>query len=248
MTTLYTSDFDTTPAADETTATTAAHTSAGAGIGVARITIGATAAVKWDSDTPHTGTRSLRIDGGNPAAFTIVNPTEAGADLNDVYFRGYSRFKARPAANATFICIQNNTPTLVAGVQMLTTGELRIRNGTTTQDTTTRQFNAMEWFGWEWHLNAVADTMEFKVYDDTYSNVIQTLSGAFTGIIRRTQIGNITGWSNSETVWYDDLIVSDSAYPGPLGTQRPVWNYKNRATGLWTPAPNVKRGSAGTFV
>jgi hypothetical protein len=221
---LYSFNFDTTPPADETDATIAAHTSGGAGTGAARIQVGTGGAIKWDSATPHTGSRSLRIDGGDPPAFTAFNPYEFVADANKVYFRGYGRCLSLPAQNATIAAIQNSTPTLTAGLQFTTTGQLRIRDGTLTQDTTVRTFAAMEWFGWEWYLDAVAHTQELRVYDGTYSNLRDTLTGAFSGLIRRTVLGNITGWNNAWSVWYDDIVVDDTAFAGPIGGPAPIVN------------------------
>lgn len=220
MTTLYSNDFDTTPAADETTVTTAAHTSGSAGIGAARINNPGTngAGIKWDSDTPHTGTRSMRVDAGSPATNTTINPYEFGADANVVYIRGYTRMSTLPTATATIMGIQNSTAVLQAGFQFVTSGQLRIRNGTLTVATSVRAFTAMDWFGWEWKLDATADTQELRIYDSTFSDLRETITGAFTGVIRRITLGNMTGWDAGMSGWWDDLIISDSAYPGPLGS------------------------------
>ena len=249
---LYTNNFDTTPPADETTATTAAHTSGGAGTGAARITIGSGAGVKWDSATPHSGSRSLRVDGGNPTAFTIFNPYEFPADANKVYFRFYARVSAFPAQNATIAAIQNDTPTLTAGLQYTTSGQLRIRNGTNTVDTTTRVFAGMEWFGVEWFLDAVAHTQTMKVYDGQYSDLRDTLTGTFTGVIRRLTLGNVTGWDNGQSAWYDDIVVNADDYPGPLGGPAPVtstgWKLLAPASSVSLPAKILLPDGAGGWI
>lgn len=239
MTTLFSLDFDTTPPADETAATTAAHTSGGAGTGAARITspnpgTNGNKAV-WDSDTPHTGTRSLRIDGGNPATFHILNPYEAGTTLAHAYFRCYSRVSALPTAIITFAAIYTATPTLVAGLRMTTTGQLQVRDGTgSTTATSTTTFAANTWFGWEWHLDDAANTQTLKIYDGTYSDLRETISCAYTGTTTRLQVGNVSAWPNSYSAWYDDIVISDSAFPGPLGG--PSGNWRMRQSGVWVSA------------
>jgi hypothetical protein len=131
MASIISQNFDTTPPADETTATNAAHTSGGAGTGFDTIIIGTGGAVKWDSDTPHTGTRCLRVDVGNPAAFTIFRPFDTGSAIPSVWVRAYVKFPSLPAANTIFTSI-NNTTAAIASLQYTTTGQIRLRSGSAT--------------------------------------------------------------------------------------------------------------------
>lgn len=235
-------NFDTSPPADETTATTG-------NTGFPAVTIGAGAAIKWDSDTPHTGTRSLRFDVGNPASFTIVNPVQSATDVPDLYVRGYARMLNLPAANATISAIYNATPALTAGLQYTTTGALRIRNGTTTIATSTTTFGALTWFGFEWHLDDVANTQTLRIYDATFSDIRETISGSFTGTnTRRWQIGNVSGNPNSWQQWWDDLIANDTTFPGPLGSPQAtnIWRVPN-GVGGWTGA-EAKIQVSGSWV
>jgi hypothetical protein len=233
MTTLFSINFDTTPPADETTATTAAHTSGGAGTGMPTITNPGTngAGVKWDSDTPHTGTRSLRVDAGNPTVFTAFNPYESGSNMAHLYARWYMRVKNAPASNMTVASVRSASA-LIAGCQFLTTGAVRMRDGTSTVDTSVPVFDPMEWFGVEWHIDDGANTQTMHIFDGTFSDIRDTLTGAFTSTagIRQLQLGNITGWDNSQTVWYDDIVVTDDAFPGGLGspdTTDTGWRFPN---------------------
>ena len=216
MAVVYSSDFDTTPPADETVATSGTHTSGGSGNGMAAVQIGSNGAnIVWDSASPHTGTRCMRVDVGNPTSFTVMAPF-SGTTKNVIYTRFYVKFSTVGEANSVFA----GTTGGVGQLQLRTDGVISVRNNSSSIGMTTTSLSANTWYGIEWKIDSVNDVQELKLYDGTYSDVIETVSGAYTQAApSRLNLGNITGNPNGWAIWYDDIIVDDGI-PRPAGKPR----------------------------
>lgn len=207
-------------------------------------TIGSGAAVTFDSSIKHLGALSAKVFVGNPAAFTVMLPVNAGADVLSLYVRGYVMFDTIPAANATWCAFATSAGATLARVQLMPTGQLRVQNGTaTTIGTTTTVLAADTWYGFEWHAEVAGATQEFRLYDSDHTDLLEpAITGAYTGTgLRRWQLGNVTGVPNSWNIWFDDLAADDTKFVGPLGVPKPpsATDWLPDGVGGWIPAETV---------
>jgi hypothetical protein len=209
-------------------------------------TIGSGATVTFDSSVKHLGALSAKIFGGNPAAFTVMLPVNnTVADITSLYTRFYVRFGSIPTTNATFAAFATSAGVTLARLQIMTTGAIRVQNGagTSTVGTTTTILAANTWYGIEWHAQTSGTTQTFRLYDALHTDLLETqITGTYTGTgLRRIQLGNITGWPNSYTVWFDDVAADDTTWVGPLGVPTPpsATVYLPDGLGGWAAAQTV---------
>jgi hypothetical protein len=214
MTTIVDEDFDP-GAADETTVTTGNTAFSDNPV------IGANGAgIKFDTAQFHTGTKACRVDVGNPASFTVLIAANNAGGYAKAYCRFYVMFATIPASNSVFCSWAAGG---VAQMQMRTTGQLAIRNNTTQVAISTMVLSPMTWYGIEWGVDSVADTQELRIYDSTFSDLRESISGAYTqAAVQKLQMGNVTGVPAGWQLWFDDVNVNDAVFPGPLGSPEPA--------------------------
>lgn len=223
--TLWTYGFE-----EETSGTAIATTDTPTGGDTAwsAVTLTAGASAIYDSTHAHSGT--------NAGAFT---PLATSSDvfvawtsgvvgtLGQLWFRSYCYFSALPTnTNRIFGAYTGSTQGCVFAIN--SSGHLTMISATpATMSTGTFTIPAGAWFrvegtafasatvGWG-EVKTFATTPEGTTPDETLTSASTFNTGASFNAARFGQTANIAGLAASPW-WQDDVAVSSTAYPGPLG-------------------------------
>lgn len=167
---------------------------------------------KFDSAHAFAGSLSMRAT----TSATVGYVTKTWTATNTAYIRFYVLIESLPAATLYLGTLVSGT-TIRAQCAITTTGQVRLRDATTSVYTSTETLSTGVWYRIEWDLVS-GSSQAVRAYEgnsttplldsgaDTYT------SGTFDGL----RFGNTATATHS--VWFDELAVDDTANPGPLVT------------------------------
>ena len=131
--------------------------------------------------------------------------------LQHVTIRFYIRPGTLPPSNTSIFILDNASATTLAGLQLSTTGRLRIRNGVTLTATSTTTIAQNQWTRIEWSYNGVAGQQSVRIFtganlEGTVADEQITNQGAVADRVSRIIMG-IPVATPSVTVDFDDLAI-----------------------------------------
>lgn len=136
-----------------------------------------------------------------------------------IFLRTYIYFpSSMPSANFYIFNLLSNT-TVRANARTNATNNLAMRNGTTAVWNSSTVLAPNTWYRLEWKIDATNSLQQMRVYAGANldSSTPTEDSGAQTynqGTFDRLQVG--VPASSTGTVHYDDIVVDDLNWPGPL--------------------------------
>ena len=169
------------------------------------------------STTKRTGTYALRANPTTTAVGYVQIRSHAATGLKgafsaaNLFITFYFRYATKPAATSEEIFLANNGTDLLA-IRIDSEGKLSLYNATTQIGSTgTTVLSANTWYRIELNLNDTANTQELKIDGTVEISGTGTTAASWTSF----RLGKATN-RNGQTVdfFYDDVCVSDSAYPG----------------------------------
>lgn len=187
------------------------------------VSIGGSGAIAFDSTHARAKT-AIKVT-GDAAANNFFGWVASLGTQGTIYGRLYCYFTGNPAANTSLVRPRNGT-NQVARILVDTTGNIELRNaangaiGTSTNTITTGAFVRIEF---KVIALAVGGTVEVKLYnspDSTTATETLTATGAaLLDNVTDCLFGVVAGPTGS--VWFDDLNVNTTGYPGPVASAAP---------------------------
>lgn len=196
-----------------------------------QVTIGGSGTITFDSTHARAKTAIKVV--GDAAANNFFGWVASLGTQGTIYGRLYCYFTGNPAANTSLVRPRNGT-NQVARILVDTTGNIELRNaangalGTSTNTISTGQFVRIEF---KVIALAVGGTVEVKLYnspDSTTATETLTATGAaLLNDVTDCLFGVVAGPTGS--VWFDDLNVNTTGYPGPVASDAPYQPLRRRA-------------------
>ena len=207
--------------------------------------IGGSATLISDSTHAAHGTLSMKAATAGVSTVSFANWSTAMGAQTQVWFRSYLFITANPATVLTPILFFAAT-TQAGGLQITTGGKLQlIDNAGATILTGSVNVNLNGWFRVEGFIvaSATVGQMEYKLFltpDSTSADEVMTSSATQnTNTSLNSYRFGTTLTSANQTVWHDDLGLSNVGYLGPTGSV--PGNPNQGGPGV----PNLGRGSGG---
>lgn len=147
-----------------------------------------------------------------------------------VYIRAYMRFSSFSSGTNTSVITfydTTSTTTVRASMQIMDTtptNGMRIRNGTSTVDTSSTSFSDNTWYRIEYSINNTGSTQELRIWGgatiesaDT-ADCIEILTGTYnSGTTGRFALGPIATPGETVLTRVDSVAWSDTGWIGPYG-------------------------------
>jgi hypothetical protein len=242
---------------NQTTVTTA---NSGGTSGTAFNVVNSTSStVVFDSTQKAGGTYSIRTAVGATSSVANFGWTTALGTPTRVYGRVYFRLPSI-VVNREIIRWRRST-TQIARLRVdLDTGVLELRQGNnaapaTSGGTGTVPLSANTWYRVEWDIQAGTLTNTIRLFLGDSATPLETITGngvfATTGTITEVMFGQFTSVSNVGDMFFDDIVVNDTGYPGPARNLQQLTRGTNETL---TSADSAKaigtesRGTAETLV
>ena len=177
------------------------------------------------STTKRTGTYALKVSPtGSSTGFGIIGTSAAtglttGANIATAYVRFYFYYVTKPASGSEEIFRARAGSLLKATVKIDSTGKIIFADSAGTSQTGATILSANTWYRIETKITTSASTTDWEVKIDGVSELLGSNFGAMNLLA-----SNHTRWNFGKSVdsiahntvefYYDDILISDSAYPG----------------------------------
>jgi hypothetical protein len=196
--------------------------------------------------TKRTGNYALQVNPTTTATgYHIFAPVESDGTNGDgspgmgntIYVRFYFRYATKPASNSEeiFCAFEGSATTYKWSLRLTSTGAIAFYDSTTTLvGTSSTTLLADTWYRIEASAQTSASTADIQVKIDGTSEITNLNVNTTATGHGRVVIGKFTD-RNSQTidVFYDDLMISDSAFPG-IGEVRLLYPNADGVTQQWT--------------
>lgn len=205
--------------------------------------------VTSDNTVSNTGPRSLKMDNGNPQVTQSVSSPAGIFVGSGSQFQMWWRFSALPGVTATFVQIQNATPTNVISLQINTTGNLVMVPSGVAGTTGSTVLAVGTWYRIGISFYVTDSThFTFKVYINDVLELTRTEANGTLGQVNPDRIRLLCQDSNGadHIMWFDDVYAAtggaDSSTQPSIGdirvtNKRPFANgTTNGFTGAGTPS------------
>lgn len=134
-----------------------------------------------------------------------------GSALQHVHVRFYLRPGTFPPSNLSILNIQNAGASVLAGLQLSTTGRLRVRNGFTLTATSTSTITQNQWTRIEWAYNGATGLQDVRIFrganlEGTVADEVISNQGAVVDRVSTMVLGIIVA-TPSVTLDFDELAI-----------------------------------------
>lgn len=209
------------------------------------------------------------LHGTKHAEFNAVSAASTGrinfpSLQSIVYVRAYMKFSSFSSGTNTSVITfydTNSTTTVRASAQIMAStpsNGIRIRNGTSTIDTSTTSFSDNTWYRLEYVINNTAGTQELRIWGgatlesaDT-GDCIEILSGTYnTGTTGRVSFGPIASPGETILTTVDTVAWGNTDWIGPYatgdGTIQVGVSDSTLITGTDSSSLSISESSIGVF-
>lgn len=191
------------------------------------VSVGASAALTFDNTHTIHSTESYMASTGATAATSYVGwSTSVALTGNQVWFRQYLYFTALPTVNTRVLEVLATGNAVSMGVNVLTSGVLRVVYGTGAAPATNSSITIPTgaWFRIEGYVigDTVAGNTELKIFktsaDAGSPDETDTGPGSLntTGVPAASRYGVVATVASTGPFWYSSVVLTDQGYPGPV--------------------------------